>query len=76
MSGEIQTGHVKWFNDEKGYGFISCDNGEDDIFVHFRSIKSADDRSNERKTLLEGQKVQFLVTKGPKGQQAEDVSAI
>ena len=72
MSATVETGHVKWFNDDKGYGFISRDNGQDDVFVHFRSIKSA----SNRKTLLEGQRVQFTVTKGPKGLQAEEVSAI
>lgn len=65
-----QTGCVKWFNDEKGYGFISCDSGEGDIFVHFRSIVS----ESSRKSLKEGQKVQFIVTKGDKGLQAEQVS--
>ncbi len=67
-----ETGHVKWFNDDKGYGFISRDNGQDDVFVHFRSINSA----ANRKTLKEGQRVEFLVTKGPKGLQAEDVTAV
>lgn len=67
-----ETGHVKWFNDDKGYGFISRDNGQDDVFVHFRSIVS----SGGRKTLHEGQKVQFVVTKGPKGLQAEQVSIL
>jgi cold shock protein len=68
----IETGHVKWFNDDKGYGFISRDNGQDDVFVHFRSIVS----SAGRKSLIEGQRVQFTVTKGPKGLQAEEVTAI
>ncbi|MCP0912782.1 MULTISPECIES: cold-shock protein [Legionella] len=68
-----ETGHVKWFNDDKGYGFISRDNGQDDVFVHFRSIV---DDNNGRKTLREGQRVQFLVTKGPKGLQAEEVTAV
>lgn len=66
-----ETGHVKWFNDDKGYGFISRDNGQDDVFVHFRSIQSA----SSRKTLLEGQRVEFVVKKGPKGLQAEEVAA-
>ncbi|WP_133129906.1 cold-shock protein [Legionella yabuuchiae] len=67
-----ETGHVKWFNDDKGYGFISRDNGQDDVFVHFRSIVS----SANRKSLAEGQRVEFMVTKGPKGLQAEEVSAV
>ncbi|KGP64056.1 cold-shock protein [Legionella norrlandica] len=67
-----ETGHVKWFNDDKGYGFISRDNGQDDVFVHFRSIVS----NAERKTLREGQRVEFVVTKGAKGFQAEEVTII
>ena len=67
-----ETGHVKWFNDEKGYGFISRDNGEADVFVHFRSISS---NNPGRKSLVEGQRVEFLVTKGQKGLQAEEVIA-
>ena len=66
-----EAGHVKWFNDDKGYGFISRDNGQDDVFVHFRSISG----ESGRKTLIEGQRVEFLVTKGDKGLQAEDVTA-
>ncbi|KTC97260.1 cold shock protein [Legionella geestiana] len=66
-----ETGTVKWFNDDKGYGFISRDEGED-VFVHFRSIVSG----AGRKTLHEGQRVQFVVTKGPKGLQAEDVTSL
>jgi len=69
----IETGHVKWFNDDKGYGFISRDNGQEDVFVHFRSIASSN--SAGRKTLLEGQRVKFTVTKGQKGMQAEEVTA-
>lgn len=66
-----ETGHVKWFNDEKGYGFISRDSGQDDVFVHFRSITS----EAARKTLYENQRVEFAVIEGPKGLQAEDVVA-
>jgi CspA family cold shock protein len=65
-----QVGTVKWFNDAKGFGFISRDNGPD-VFVHFRAITG-----NGHRTLNEGQKVQFRVTQGPKGLQAEDVSAV
>ncbi len=64
-----ETGHVKWFNDEKGYGFINRDNGQDDVFVHFRSIVS----DAGRKTLYENQRVEFAVTEGAKGLQAEEV---
>lgn len=69
---EKETGHVKWFNDTKGFGFISRDNGQDDVFVHFRSIVS----SSQRKTLKDNQRVEFLVTKGDKGLQAEEVTVI
>ncbi len=60
-------GTVKWFNDEKGYGFISRD-GEQDVFVHFRNIVG-----EGRKTLKEGQQVEFTVGEGQKGPQAENV---
>jgi CspA family cold shock protein len=62
-----EQGTVKWFNDTKGYGFISRPNGED-VFVHSSAIQSGGFKS-----LQEGQKVQFDVTKGPKGRQAENV---
>lgn len=61
------TGTVKWFHDAKGFGFISQDNGPD-VFVHFSSI-----RVSGHKTLTEGQRVEFSVTDGAKGPQAEDV---
>ncbi|MFC6673715.1 cold-shock protein [Marinobacterium aestuariivivens] len=64
------TGTVKWFNEEKGYGFIAQDNGPD-VFVHFRAIVGDGFR-----TLAEGQKVQFTVTQGQKGPQAENVQVI
>jgi CspA family cold shock protein len=61
------VGTVKWFNDAKGYGFIS--HGDDrDVFVHFRSIQM-----DGRKTLKEGQQVQFTIGEGAKGPQAENV---
>ena len=63
-----QTGTVKWFNDAKGFGFITPESGED-VFVHFRSIMG-----NGFKSLQEGQKVSFVVTKGPKGLQASNVT--
>ena len=64
---EQQTGTVKWFNDEKGYGFIERENGAD-LFVHFRSIVG-----EGRRTLKEGQKVQFNEVAGQKGPQADQV---
>ncbi|ABV35868.1 putative Cold shock-like protein [Shewanella sediminis HAW-EB3] len=65
------TGTVKWFNEEKGFGFISQENGGDDVFVHFRAIAS-----DGFKTLAEGQKVSFEVEQGQKGLQAANVVAI
>ena len=67
---QMEQGTVKWFNDAKGYGFISRQNGED-VFVHFSAIESKGFRS-----LQEGQAVQFSVVKGPKGWQAERVQAL
>lgn len=61
------TGTVKWFNNAKGFGFITRNEG-DDVFVHFRSI-----RGDGYKTLDEGQQVEFELVEGPKGWQAEDV---
>jgi CspA family cold shock protein len=66
----MEQGTVKWFNDSKGFGFLSRENGED-VFVHHTAIKSTGFRS-----LQEGQKVQFDVTKGPKGWQAENVQVV
>jgi CspA family cold shock protein len=65
------TGTVKWFNAEKGFGFINQDNGGADVFVHFRAIKS-----EGYKTLTEGQKVSFETEKGQKGLQAANVEAV
>ncbi len=67
----MPVGRVKWFNDKKGYGFIEPDGGGEDIFVHHTSIMSEGFR-----TLAEGQNVQFEVVKGPKGQQATNVSKL
>ena len=64
-----QTGTVKWFNDAKGFGFITAQSG-DDLFVHFRSIQGSGFKS-----LQEGQKVSFVVAQGQKGLQAEEVQA-
>ncbi|MBM7073887.1 cold-shock protein [Shewanella sp. OPT22] len=65
-----QTGTVKWFNSDKGFGFIEQESGPD-VFVHFRAIQS-----EGFKTLDEGQKVSFTVTQGQKGPQAEEVQVI
>ncbi|MFC1233622.1 cold-shock protein [Vibrio sp. DW001] len=65
------TGIVKWFNEDKGFGFITQDNGGADVFVHFRSIAS-----EGFKTLTEGQKVSFEVEQGQKGPQAANVTAL
>ncbi|HGE6134619.1 TPA: cold-shock protein [Vibrio cholerae] len=65
------TGSVKWFNETKGFGFFSQDNGGDDVFVHFNSIVSTG-----FKTLAEGQKVSYLVEKGKKGLQAAEVTVL
>ena len=62
------TGLVKWFNEDKGFGFITQDNGGSDVFVHFASIIS-----DGFKTLGENQKVSFEVSNGPKGLQAANV---
>jgi CspA family cold shock protein len=63
-----EVGTVKWFNANKGFGFITRDNG-DDVFVHFRSI-----RGEGHRVLKDGQRVNFLVSRGDKGLQAEDVA--
>jgi CspA family cold shock protein len=63
----VEKGRVKWFNDQKGFGFISRDSG-DDVFVHHTAITG-----EGFKTLEEGQQVQFEVVKGPKGLQAANV---
>lgn len=65
-----QNGTVRWFNETKGYGFITPESGPD-VFVHFRAIEG-----NGFKTLAEGQKVSFEVVQGQKGMQAERVQVI
>ncbi|WP_269901803.1 cold-shock protein [Paenalcaligenes faecalis] len=67
---EKSSGTVKWFNDAKGFGFITPDNGGEDLFAHFSSI-----HMNGFKTLKEGQKVLFEIAQGPKGQQALNITA-
>ncbi len=64
----MATGTVKWFNESKGFGFISQDSGGDDVFVHFSAIQGGG-----FKTLTEGQKVTFDVGQGPKGPSASNV---
>ena len=64
------SGTVKWFNDEKGYGFIALEGGKD-VFVHFSAING-----EGRKTLVEGQQVTMEVTQGQKGPQAENVTPL
>jgi len=66
----MEQGTVKWFNDAKGFGFITRQSGED-VFVHFSAIQS-----NGFRSLQEGQAVQFNVIKGPKGWQAESVQVL
>lgn len=70
VKGPREQGRVKWFNATKGFGFITRDQG-DDVFVHYRSI-----RGEGHRTLREGQKVEFVVVKGEKGLQAEDIQPL
>jgi len=66
----MSVGTVKWFNDAKGFGFITPDGGGADVFVHFSAIRAQGFRS-----LKEGQRVKFEVVQGPKGMQASEVTA-
>lgn len=70
MSEELESGVVKWFNDDKGFGFIERESGSD-VFVHFRAINGTG-----RRTLTEGQQVSFQVTESEKGPQADNVSVV
>jgi CspA family cold shock protein len=67
----MATGTVKWFNDSKGFGFITPDDGGDDLFAHFSEISAAG-----FKTLKENQKVSFDVKAGPKGKQAANIKPV
>ena len=67
----MASGTVKWFNAEKGYGFISQEDGGPDVFVHFTAIQT-----NGYRSLDENQRVEFDVTQGPKGPQAENVKPL
>jgi len=67
------NGTVKWFNSEKGYGFIQQEDGGDDVFVHFRQINNT---GYGRVSLEEGQKVSYEVGEGQKGPQAENVTVL
>jgi CspA family cold shock protein len=66
----MATGTVKWFNDSKGFGFVTPDDGSVDLFAHFTAINM-----KGFKSLKEGQKVSFEVVQGPKGKQASNIQA-
>ena len=67
----MAQGTVKWFNAEKGYGFIAQEGGGQDVFVHYTAIEA-----DGYRVLEENQRVEFEITQGPKGQQAENVRAV
>jgi CspA family cold shock protein len=67
----MATGTVKWFNNAKGYGFVTPDEGEQDVFIHFSAIEM-----DGYKTLKEGQKIQFDINEGPKGLHAANVQMV
>jgi len=68
----MTTGTVKWFNSEKGFGFIAPDDGSADVFAHFSAIAE----TGGYRSLEENQKVEFEVTRGPKGLQAADIRSL
>lgn len=67
----VATGTVKWFNEAKGYGFITPEGGGEDLFAHFKEIQGSGFR-----TLKEGQRVEFTPARGPKGMQATQIHAL
>ncbi len=67
----MATGTVKWFNDSKGFGFITPDDGSEDLFAHYSAINM-----NDFKSLKEGQKISFEVAQGAKGKQAANIQSI
>ena len=67
----MAQGTIKWFSDQKGYGFITPDGGTKDVFVHFSALQG-----DGFKTLAEGQRVSFDITSGPKGEQATNVTKL
>jgi CspA family cold shock protein len=69
---EKQTGTVKWFNDAKGFGFITPTDGGQDLFAHFKEIQG----DTGFKSLAEGQKVEFVPARGPKGMQATQIRSL
>lgn len=71
MSTGVQTGTVKWFNESKGFGFITPDGGGEDLFAHFSEIQGSGFR-----TLQDNQRVQFEVRRGPKGLQAAAIRPV
>jgi CspA family cold shock protein len=68
---ERHTGIVKWFNDQKGYGFIARDGGGSDVFVHYSAIMGQGHR-----TLIQGQRVEYTIQQGPKGPAAANVEKV
>ena len=68
---DVTTGIVKWFNSQKGYGFISPEDGSEDVFAHYRNIVGSGHRNLE-----ENQRVEFEVAQGPKGLQAENIRPV